>query len=635
DIPDFDVTLSGNGTAKDDFIATMYKVNYWDENNTRIQFYELSGHRAGECTLTLASTDGSNVTKTYTVRVEEQDHTPLENGYTDGTLVINEEWFGHTNGGMNYITPEGEMMYQVYERENPGMSFGCTSQYAAIWAGKLIAISKQAVDAGDPLPGGGRVVVADAKTLKRIGSIDDLIFGDDARSSDGRAVVGATPSKAYVSSSNGIYIVDLDEVKVSGKITDFDESGSAGADLYSGQTGDMVHAGKYVFGIKQNTGAFAIDIETDRVVKQYPMTTVQGITQTADGNVWIASVADGCARFTCIDPLTLEENEDLSVTFPATVAYPTCSWGAWRNTPFVGSHSRNAIWFSAGGGIAGGSSKDKYYCWEVGTDPGDVKLVFDMGTANLAGSNARVKQKTYGTLRYDDRSGELIVMTTEDSASGHYRYNWTHFINPETGEILRTIALRPYYWFQAFAIFPDKHDASINVDDITMSVSDDDLTLDLTELVTDADNIDANIKLSLIDTPAAVNDDNTTSAHAAVSLEGRKLTVSPVSAGTHYFTLAAESNGRTVSKTVAVNVRKTATGIDDIQGEGNSISCDGQRILISGFNGHNFSIYDVAGRKVASFDVDADKYVFDFGSHNGIYIVSSDTNISTKVIIRK
>ncbi len=132
----------------------MYKVNYWDENNTRIQFYELSGHRVGECTLTLTSTDGSNVTKTYTVRIEDQDHTPLENGYADGTLVLNEEWFGHTNGGMNYITPDGEMMYQVYERENPECRSGATSQYAAIWADKLIAISKQAVDAGDPLPGG-------------------------------------------------------------------------------------------------------------------------------------------------------------------------------------------------------------------------------------------------------------------------------------------------------------------------------------------------------------------------------------------------------------------------------------------------------------------------------------------------
>lgn len=635
DIPDYNVTLEGNGTAKDELIASMYKVNYWDENNTRIQFYELSGHRAGECTLTLTSTDGSNISKTFTVKVEEQDRTPLENGYVDGTLVLNEEWFGHTNGGMNYITPEGEMMYQVYERENPGMSFGCTSQYAAIWADKLIAISKQAVDAGDPLPGGGRVVVADAKTLKRIGSIDDLIFGDETRSADGRAVVGATPSKVYVGTSNGIYVVDIDEVKVIGKITNFDDAGGAGADLYSGQIGDMVHAGKYVFGIKQSTGAFAIDITTDQVVKQYPMTTVQGITQTADGNVWIASVVDGCAHFTCINPMTLEENSDMSVTLPSDVSYPTCSWGAWRNTPFVGSHRRNALWFSAGGGIAGGSSKDKYYCWEVGSDPSDVKLVFDMGVANLTGSNARVMQKTYGTLRFDDRSGELIVMTTEDSASGHYRYNWTHFINPETGEILRSIALRPYYWFQSFAIFPDKYDAAINVDDITMDVSDGDLTLDLSEYVADADNIDANIKLSLLDTPAAMAEEDPAAKHASVSLDGSKLTISPISAGTHYFTLAAESNGRTVSKTVAVNIGDTVTGIDAIYGDGGSITCDGQRIFIAGFNGHDFNIFDVAGRKVASFGVDSDEYVFDFGSHKGVYIVTSDTNISTKVIIRK
>lgn len=634
DIPDFDVTLEGNGSGKNDYIATMYKVNYWDEKNTRIQFYELSGHRAGECTLTLTSTDGSNVSKTYTVRVEEQDRTPLENGYTDGTLVLNEEWFGHTNGGMNYITPEGEMMYQVYERENPGMSFGCTSQYAAIWADKLIAISKQAVDAGDPLPGGGRVVVAEAKTLKRLGSIDDLIYGDETRSADGRAVVGATPDKVYVGTSNGIYIVDIDEIKIVGKITAFDESGSAGADLYSGQIGDMVNAGRYVFGIKQNTGAFAIDTETDQVVRNYGMTTVQGITQTADGNVWIASVADGCARFTCIDPQTLDEREDMSVTFPSAVAYPTCSWGAWRNTPFVGSHSRNTIWFSAGGGIAGGSSKDKYYGWEVGSDPNLIKPVFDMAEAALAGSNARVKQKTYGTLRYDDRSGELIVMTTEDFASGHYRYNWTHFINPETGEILRTIALRPYYWFQSFAIFPDKHDATIDLDDISIDVMDNDKVIDLSALVSDEDNIDANIRLSLVDTPDVLSDETVSDAHAAVTLDGKALTISPKSAGQHYFTLAAESNGRTVSKTVTVNVSDVLTGIDTVAGVSGSVKCDGQRIFVTGFNGHSFRIYDIAGRQVTSFDVDADDYVFDFGSHGGVYVVASDNGLCTKVFIK-
>lgn len=634
DIPDFTVTLSGNGTNKADYIATMYKVNYWDENNTRIQFYELSGHRAGDCTLTLTSADGTGFSKTYAVRVEETDHTPLENGYVDGTLIINEEWFGHTNGGMNYITPEGEMMYQVYERENPGMSFGCTSQYAAIWADKLIAVSKQASDGGDPLPGGGRVVVADAATLKRIGSIDNLMFGDETKSADGRAVVGATPGKVYVGTSNGIYIVDIDEVKVTGKITDFDESGSSGADLYSGQIGDMVHAGKYVFGIKQNTGAFAIDTETDQVVRKYPIQTVQGITQTADGHVWVACVSNGCGRFVCIDPSTLEEVGDMSVTLPAGMAYPTCSWGAWRNTPFVGSHSRNTIWFSAGGGIAGGSSKDKYYGWEVGSNPASLVPVFDMGETPLAGSNSRVRQKTYGTLRYDDRSGELIVMTTEDSASGHYRYNWTHFINPETGGIVRTIELRPYYWFQAFALFPDKHTAVIDLENINIDLSEGDKTIDLSELVTDRDNIDANIRLSLAEQPAVFETETNDEPHAAVSLEGKTLTVSPRSNGTHYFTLVAESNGRPVSKTVAVNVSDQSVGIDGTAVSNGSVNCDGRRVFIKGFSGRTFRIYDMSGRLMDSFVADGETCVFDFGSHRGVFLISGADNFSTKVIIQ-
>lgn len=633
DIPDFNVTIEGNGTSRDNYIATMYKVNYWDENNTRIQFNELSGHRVGECKLTLTSTDGSNISKVYTVKVVDQDRTPLADGYVDGTLILNEEWFGHTNGGMNYITPDGEMMYQVYERENPGMSFGCTSQYAAIWADKLIAVSKQAVDAGDPLPGGGRVVVADAKTLKRIGSIDDLVFGEETKSADGRAVVGATPDKVYVGTSNGIYIIDIDKIKVIGKITAFDESGSAGADLYSGQIGDMIHAGRYVFGIKQNTGGFAIDTETDKVIKNYPYQTVQGVTQTADGHVWLAIVVNGQGRFVCIDPETLEEVEEMSVTLPAGVAYPTCSWGAWRNTPFVGCNSRNIIWFSAGGGIAGGSAKDKYYGWEVGSDPELLTPVFDMEEANLIGSNSRVKQKTYGSLRFDDRSGELIVMTTEDSASGHYRYNWTHFINPSTGEILRTIALRPYYWFQSFAIFPDKFDAVINLENLDVNVKDEEMNIDLSTLVSDPDNIDTNIKLSLVDQPSLLAY-SADIPHATVKLEGKKLSIIPNTSGTHYFTLAAESNGRQVSKTLAVNVKDFETSVDNVVTENSSVSCNGRRIFIDGFNGQILNIYDVSGNHISSIYVDSDKYVFDFGDHAGIFIICSDKNFSTKVFIR-
>ena len=66
--------------------------------------------------------------------------------------MLNEEWYGHTNGGLNWFSPDYDVVYQAYERENPGMSFGCTSQYGIIYDGKLIVSSKQAVDGGDPLP---------------------------------------------------------------------------------------------------------------------------------------------------------------------------------------------------------------------------------------------------------------------------------------------------------------------------------------------------------------------------------------------------------------------------------------------------------------------------------------------------
>ena len=132
--------------------------------------------------------------------------------------MLNEEWYGHTNGGLNYYTPDFEIVYQAYERENPGMSFGCTSQYGLIYGDKLIVSSKQAVDGGDPLPGGGRLVVADARTLKRLGSIDELMWGDETRSGDGRALCGAGPGRVYMGTHSGIYIVDIESMTILGKV---------------------------------------------------------------------------------------------------------------------------------------------------------------------------------------------------------------------------------------------------------------------------------------------------------------------------------------------------------------------------------------------------------------------------------
>lgn len=635
DIPDVTVTLSGNGTAKDDYIATMYTVNLWDENNTMYRRNELSGHRVGECLLTARATDGSGVEKVFTVRVVDPERdTAID--YTTGTIMLNEEWYGHTNGGLNWYSPEYEPVYQAYERENPGMSFGCTSQYGLIYDGKLIVSSKQAVDAGDPLPGGGRLVVADAETLKRIGSINDIMLAGESRSGDGRALCGAGPGRVYMGTHNGIYIIDINNCEILGKIgsdklddedddkPNTDPSGS----LYSGQIGDMVLAGHHVFALRQDGGVYIIDIDTDEIVKVIEDKNVQGITQSADGCVWYATKDDTgkSSVFVALDHLTLEESARVDV--PAECGVVSCGWGAWRTTQFTGAHSVNTIFFAGGSSISNGGSG---IIWRYDID--DDKFTHVATVSGLDAHTPGLKQGAYGTIRYDDRSGEIIAGTTETKASGHYRYNWTHFINAETGEFNKSVELRPYYWFQSMPVFPDVYEPEMeDIDDIVLGLEDD--AREITINATDRDNNDANIRYSLISETALTDDVNAQSPVAAVTLEGNKLTVTPLSEGTHTFGIAVESNGKITRHAVNVVVnRNGSTSVSDIEA-GGSVSSDGHNVIVRGYAGATFSVVNALGQTVGSFTADSDNVVYAVSAGRGVYVVIGDNGISKKIIIK-
>lgn len=639
DIKDVTITLSDNGDSNDNMTCSTYKVNWWDLDNTRVQFFELSGHRPtgdNPAKVHVVSADGA-YEKDFIVNVVESDRTPVEGAYTDGTIILNEEWFGHTNGGLNYITEKGEIIYQAYERENPGMSFGCTSQYGTIWNDKLIVVSKQPDDGGDKLRGGGCVVIADAKTLKRIGGYYDRPTYEGV-SGDGRAVAGATPDKIYVTTSNGIFIMDIKDVEnpvVTGHLA------GGGSDLYNGQVGDIINAGRYVFAVMQSTGILCLDPLTDELVKTIEDSNAQGVTQTSDGTVWYATIEEGHSVFVGINPETLEETARIAM--PDEIGTVACGWGAWRSTAFKGDHTTGNLWFSTGaGGIAGGGTY--YYKFNPVTDnPANIEPFFTLaGVKGLNGFGEEVEQMNYGTPAFDARNNRLVVMTTRKSAaSGQYRDHWLHFVDGDSGQILNTLHLNPYYWFQALPIFPDKYDAVIDIDDITLAADAETKVIDLSECISDPDNIDALIKVSLQETsepvsarkhtPAILADDE---AHAEVSLEGKMLKITPKSVGNHTFTLAAESNGRTVTKPVNVHV-DIPTALKTIGVTECNMACDGRRLTITGYNGHKFTIFDVAGRVVNSFEVDSDTYIFDFGYHEGVYVVTSDNGQSAKVIIRK
>lgn len=623
DISDLTVTLSGNGTDKDNYIATMYQVNMWDENNVRTRPYELSGHREGECRLTVKSQDGSGFEKEFIVRVVDRDREPAID-YTTGTIMLNEEWFGHTNGGLNWYSPSYDITYQAYERENPGMSFGCTSQYGIIYNDKLIVSSKQAVDGGDPLPGGGRLVVADAATLRRIGSIDDIKIEGEAKSADGRALCGAGPGRVYMGTSSGIYIIDTDNCTILGKIEGSDPDGNV-ADLYNGQIGDMTLAGHHVFALRQGTGVYIIDIDTDRIVKAIPDANVQGITQAADGTVWYATIgADGLSNFVALDHSTFEETQRVAV--PAEIGTVTCGWGAWRTTQFTGSHSVNALFFAPGSSISNGGSGIYYrYDIEVGRFTPLAQI------AGLPAHTPGMVQGAYGTIRYDDRTGELIAGATESKASGHYRYNWTHFINAASGEIVRSIELRPYYWFQSMPIFPDAFAPEMeDVDDIVIDI--DDEPMEITLNATDRDNNDANIRYSLVEAPVMVRE--AAVAVVGLALEGNRLTVTPLTPGTHSFGVAVESNGKVTKHAVNVSVTDRTSGIDGAGAASAYIRAQSGNVIVCGYEGVAFRLVNTSGAVCDSFTALAGKYIHHTAVAPGVYVVAGDNGVAKKIIIK-
>ena len=171
--------------------------------------------------------------------------------YTRGIIWVNEDWYGHQNSTVNYLKPDDPdgnyWEYRVIQAENPGMELGCTNQYGALWHGRLYLIAKQDKDPGASITG-GRITVADAATMKILHQ-QSLIDPSGAQC-DGRGFLGVDEHKGYISTSNGVWVFDLDTYTVRGQV-EGSANPNAGGDndkpntdptgsLYHGQSGMMV-----------------------------------------------------------------------------------------------------------------------------------------------------------------------------------------------------------------------------------------------------------------------------------------------------------------------------------------------------------------------------------------------------------
>lgn len=468
----------------------------------------------------------------------------ISENYTQGVFILNEDWYGHQNGTINFLTDDGDFYYRIFQKENPGQELGCTSQFATIYGGKMYILSKQEKDPGAAITG-SRLVVCDAVTMKCLKSFEKIATDSENKSiADSRAFLGVNEHTGYIGTSNGIYLFDIDNLEIGQVI---EGTGGSATNTYSNQIGNMLRVENRVFAVHQSEGILVIDATTNKIE-----TIIKGhygsIIQSLDGNLWI-SVCDksnliGNANpvpiLKKLDPYTLGI-KDIALT--DETAIPN-SWYAWTADGFCASARENKLYWRNNG--SGMFNAQKIYCFDIATE--SITEVFD---ASKLGDWI-----IYGTgFRIDPESDDLYISLYRGNQSQIYE---TVRLTPSTGNIQEHEMIENY-WFPAMPVFPDNELPVLSADfpsKIILTNENPLFKISLQGLVTDEDNLDAAIVTTIteIDPVEKIN----------ATIKNGYLTVSSKTGGNYSgeVTLKFNSNGKILTHNIPVEAIELTDGID-------------------------------------------------------------------------
>ena len=274
-------------------------------------------------------------------------------------------------------------------------------------------------------------------------------------------------------------------------------------------------------------------------------------------------------------------------------------------------------WASVGSGYQDeilGSSPGFIYRWEIGNELPETPY-FSLG--KRPGKDETTFQVPYATMGYDDRTDEIVFATTH-GASYNYRYEWIYRIDGTTGEIHDYQQLRPYFWFPAMPIFPDRYAPEFTaLDNVKLGLNAEEINL--YDHIRDLDGGENHIVFRL-------DENNDTESRASLkediveaTLVNGKLTLNPVADGECKLRLLAESNGKVAAHELLVTVGN-ATGIQNASCSYGLNYSDGM-ISAKGLEGCTANIYDINGRLIESQFISTDNWEFVPDYSKGLYIL--------------
>lgn len=520
-----------------------------------------------------------------------------EVSYLDGTLLVNEGRFNADNGSVNYLMPNGEVAYNVFLKENPGMELGVTTCDAIAFANRVFVSSKN----------GNHLVVLDGKSLKQVKVLSDL-------KEEARGLVGVNAKRAYAGTMGGIFPVDLDSLAVGPAVP-----GTLRGGAYAAQPGDMVAVNGRVFVALQKKGLLVIDAEKNEVVKLIEEPDVQSVVQAFDGRLWMATKD----RLQCVDAELLEVTETRRLPAKGKIM---CQWGAWKPAALVASSRENVLFWNAGSEWSGGND---FYRLELddqtwGEDLSELKPFFTL--KGVAASGEDKQMELYGTMEYDGRADELVMMTVQSGFGDNFLYNWVLRVDAASGELKAKVALKENYWFPSLPVIPDKMAPFLAADleELRLVQGCAAHIIDLKGKYGDEDNLGCNVRLSLVEAGDA--------AVAVAELDGEVLTVDVKAPGETELKLAVESNGRVTEKVIPVTV-SPATGIREELMTVEVVYANGM-LRVTGCQGRVLSLYGIDGTPLKQLTVDSREWMEELYLPAGVYLWKTDGEAGGKLMVR-
>lgn len=440
---------------------------------------------------------------------------PATVDYTQGVFMVNEDWFGHRNSTTNYLTRDGKFVY------NNTTEIGATACFGAAWGNRYYIIAKQAKDNGSEVEG-GRITICDANTMRIIKQIKDI----DGK--DGRSFCGVDEHKAYVSTSRGIYTLNLDELTVGAAVKNAD-----GGDAELGECGNMVRLGDYVYATEYGKSLRIIDCNNDRIVVTITA-KVYSITMSKDGQLWV-STDKGISR------VNTESRQLEEIALPSGIGVPAKDIYAWKSDGLCASLQNNVIYWTASGW-----NPTTIFKYDI--DNNEFAKVVD-----LTSDANKWMMYSASNLRVDPVTDNLYVSLFKAYGSQDYAVR----IYDNNGTQLNEYELtQKNFWFPGMFVFPDVEDPIAGSMDAVTVEENKEVKVDLATVCSDADNFQA----AIIKTVKSVDKENI----ATATVKDGKLVVKGVKEGSTLATLNFCSNGISTKTTVRFFVTK-ATGITDTQ----------------------------------------------------------------------